>query len=71
MRECPLCRAPLDRVRYEGFPVHECSGCGGILVEKKRISQIRRKMETSPEELVEEAKTERAEDTARDIRCPR
>lgn len=71
MRRCPLCGVPLDRVRYEGFPIHKCSGCNGVLLESARIRQIQRKLENEPQEIATEAKTERAADTPHEIRCPR
>jgi len=71
MRDCPLCGIPLQRVRYEGFPIHRCPGCNGVLIENARIGQITRKMDATVEEIMAEANAGRGGDTLREIRCPR
>ncbi len=71
MRNCPLCKVLLERIRYEGFPVHKCPSCHGALLENKRIEHIKRKMDRSLDELVGESNAERANNTVKPIRCPR
>jgi len=71
MRECPLCGVGLDRVEYEGFPVHTCPKCHGVLIDNRRIEDVKRKMEKPPAELVAEATADGAADTAGELACPR
>jgi len=37
---CPNCRHALSKTDYEGTHVHQCSSCGGTLVENDKIPRI-------------------------------
>jgi len=67
---CPLCIVPLDRVKYEGFPVHKCPKCNGVLIDNGKIENIKREMQAGTEELLHEANAGAAADAARELKCP-
>jgi Zn-finger nucleic acid-binding protein len=56
MRSCPNCSIPLTRATYEGITVDVCSECRGHLVEGVRLKGIQRKISTSHDQLLDQAK---------------
>ena len=49
---CPSCKQPLRKVEYEGTQVHQCSSCGGTLVENVKIPRIIARQEKKCSERV-------------------
>lgn len=51
MGDCPLCKVALASRIYEGLPVGQCSSCGGIFADEKRVRRLlgRREKRFSPE----------------------
>ena len=65
------CGEPLKRTTYEDVQVMQCETCFGYLVARNRLTLIKGSRQMTPDALRDEARNEKAEDTAEQIRCPK
>jgi Zn-finger nucleic acid-binding protein len=68
--QCPFCPGQLERARYEGLPVFQCSICQGYLIESRRVTDIKRRGFKSKAELTNDSAAAVA-DNLESLRCPR
>lgn len=68
--QCPSCQEKLVRAKYADANVHECSGCGGMLLPSTRSKKIEKRVNKDIEALFEEVANSSAVDIEHVIRCP-
>lgn len=70
MKKCPVDFTPLSREKYEHTPIWTCSECMGSLISKNKLESIKRKQNTTKEELQKSVDHSQCQDTEKDLRCP-
>ena len=72
MRKCPVCNnVILTQVEYEGFRILQCKDCYGYLVPKRRMEFIKRTVDKSQEDLMEDVSAEFKGSSSERLRCPK
>lgn len=67
---CPVCRqVSLERETYEGFNLHKCPQCLGVLIPRLRADGITRNVKDVPRDLEQEVLLERGADTRKLLSC--